>query len=59
MEIKAKLGAVNASKAKLEALHSMRDHITSCFETLEREKLVSSHAPSSPRVLLRLREILK
>ena len=52
MEIKAKLGAVNASKAELEALHSMRENITSCFETLEREKLVSSHNPSRPRVLL-------
>ena len=59
MEIKAKLGAVNASKAELDALLDMRNSITNCFDTLEREKLVSSHTPSSPRVLLRLREILE
>ena len=52
MEIKAKLNAVNASKAELDALRETRNSITNCFNTLEREKLVSSHTPSSPRVLL-------
>ena len=59
MEIKAKLGAVNASKAELDALHKTCNNITNCFDTLEREKLVSSHTPSSPQVLLRLREVLE
>ena len=52
MEIKGKLAAVNASKVELDALRDMRGKIIACFDTLEREKLVSSHNPSSPRVLL-------
>ena len=52
MEIKGKITAINASKVELDALRDMRDKITACFDTLEREKLVSSHNPSSPRVLL-------
>ena len=52
MEIKGKLAAINASKVELDALRDMRGKITACFDTLEQEKLVRSHNPSSPRVLL-------
>ena len=52
MEMKAKLATINASEVELDALRTMRSKITDCFDTLEREKVVSSYNPSSPRVLL-------
>ena len=59
MEMKAKIAAINASEVELDALRTMRSKITDCFDTLEREKVVSLYNPSSPQVLLWLREILE
>ena len=42
-EIKARLATANASEVELNALRTIRDNITSGFDTLEREKQVCKY----------------